>query len=191
MLSNKKTKRIPTEPMSMREGQRGTEPAALSMAAQALYADSVAAASAVGSLFSEANEVERAVLRRLVSEGDTATALRIARRILDPRRMPETGAVAEVAPTPAPAKPRRMRNLQPPGLDRARSSLSPRELKVLRMVSQGLSNRQIAETSYRSLHTVDAQVKNIYRKLAVKSRAQAVREGMQRGLLDPEARGSA
>jgi len=34
-------------------------------------------------------------------------------------------------------------------------------------------------------------VKNIYRKLAVKTRAQAVREAMQRGLLSPEARNQA
>jgi DNA-binding NarL/FixJ family response regulator len=58
---------------------------------------------------------------------------------------------------------------------------------VLRMISQGLSNRQIAEASHRSLHTVDAHVKNIYRKLQVKSRARAVREAMQKGLIDLEA----
>jgi len=187
MLSDKKTKRIPTEPM--REGKRGTEPAALSMAAQALHADSTAAAGAVGSLFSEANEVELAFLMRLVAEGDAATASRIAQRILDARQMHEVKAEVAVV-VRAPAKPRRVRSLQSPSPDCGSSSLSPREINVLRMVSQGLSNKQIAETSYRSPHTVDAQVKNIYRKLAVKSRAQAVREGMQMGLLGPEARGN-
>lgn len=174
------------------------EPAALSMAGRALHVDSAAAAGAVGSLFSEANEVELAFLMRLIAEGDTATASRIARRILETRHAPvparkksAQGQVPVQAPTEllTLVKPRRARTAQPPGPERARSSLSPRELKVLRMVSQGLSNRQIAETSYRSLHTVDAQVKNIYRKLAVKSRAQAVREGMRTGLLDPEACG--
>jgi DNA-binding NarL/FixJ family response regulator len=66
-------------------------------------------------------------------------------------------------------------------------ALSRRELDVLRMISQGLNNRQIAEATQRSLHTVDAHVKNIYRKLAVKSRARAVREAMQKGLIDLEA----
>lgn len=175
------------------------EPAALSMAGQALHVDCAAAAGAVGSLFSEANEVELAFLMRLIAEGDTATASRIAKRILDARRVPEKAAsvpAGKKLQVPQPqaealtlVKPRRVRNAQPSSPERARSSLSPRELKVLRMVSQGLSNRQIAESSYRSLHTVDAQVKNIYRKLAVKSRAQAVREGIRMGLLDPEARG--
>ncbi|WP_198085167.1 response regulator transcription factor [Variovorax sp. E3] len=175
------------------------EPAALSMAGQALHVDCAAAAGAVGSLFSEANEVELAFLMRLIAEGDTATASRIAKRILDARRVPEKAAsvpAGKKLQVPQPqaealtlVKPRRVRNAQPPSPERARSSLSPRELKVLRMVSQGLSNRQIAESSYRSLHTVDAQVKNIYRKLAVKSRAQAVREGIRMGLLDPEGRG--
>ncbi|SEJ14516.1 MULTISPECIES: response regulator transcription factor [unclassified Variovorax] len=151
-----------------------------------LPADSAAAASIVGSMFSEANEVELAFLMRLIAEGDSATAARIARRILETKRSTGAEPLAEAAAS-APPKARRARAAAPASPERGRGSLSPRELKVLRMISQGLSNREIAETSYRSLHTVDAQVKNIYRKLAVKTRAQAVREAMQRGLLNPEA----
>lgn len=68
-------------------------------------------------------------------------------------------------------------------LNRAGNALSPREIDVLRMISKGLSNREIAETRYRSLHTVDAQIKNIYRKLAVKSRTQAVHDAVRKGLI--------
>ncbi|MGJ7528052.1 response regulator transcription factor [Variovorax sp. GB1P17] len=149
-----------------------------------LLADSAAAAGAVGLLFAEANEGELAFLMRLIAQGETVMASRLARRILASKIAPESPA-----PVPAPAKAVRTRNALSSGAQRSRVSLSPREIKVLRMISQGLSNRQIAETSHRSLHTVDTQVKNIYRKLAVKSRTQAVREGMQKGLLEPETCG--
>lgn len=165
--------------------------------------DSAVAATVLGLLFSEANEVELAFLMRLIAEGDTATASRIAQRIVagkssvaapgQPKAasMPpqlKARAQALVAQPASPlVKAKRPRAASPAGPDRQASMLSPRELSVLRMISQGLSNRQIAEASYRSTHTVDAQVKNIYRKLAVKSRAQAVRDAMQNGLLNPGA----
>lgn len=162
--------------------------------------DSAVAATAVGLLFSEANEVELAFLMRLIAEGDTATASRIAQRVVagktsvaapgQPKAAsmpPQLKARAQplvAEPMSPPVKAKRVR-VVPAGPDRQAGSLSPRELSVLRMMCQGLSNRQIAEVSYRSTHTVDAQVKNIYRKLAVKSRVQAVREAMQKGLFNP------
>lgn len=147
-----------------------------------LLADSAAAAGAVGSLFTEANEGDLAFLMRLIAQGETAMASRLARRILGSKIAPEK-------PAPVPVKATRTRKALSSDPDRSRRLLSPREIKVLRMISQGLSNRQIAETSHRSLHMVDTQVKNIFRKLTVKSRAQAVREGMQKGLLEPETCG--
>jgi DNA-binding NarL/FixJ family response regulator len=163
------------------------EPAEWTTGEHDLLADSAAAAGAISLLFSEANEGELASLMRLVAQGEIAMASRLARQILGARVAPEK-------PKPAPVVIKAVRTRKAAssaGPDRSQALLSPRERKVLRMVSQGLSNRQIAETSHRSLHTVDTQVKNIYRKLAVKSRAQAVREGMQRGLLDQETAGSA
>lgn len=165
--------------------------------------DSAVAATAVGLLFSKASEVELAFLMRLIAEGDTATASRIAQRIVAGKSSVAAPGQPKAASMPPPPKARaqplvaqpvtlsvkakRPRAAPPMGPDRQASMLSPRELSVLRMISQGLSNRQIAEASYRSTHTVDAQVKNIYRKLAVKSRAQAVRDAMQNGLLNPQA----
>ncbi len=166
--------------------------------------DSAVAATAVGLLFSKAGEVELAFLMRLIAEGDTATASRIAQRIVAGKSSVAAPGQPKAAPMPPPppkaraqplvaqpvtlsVKAKRPRAAPPMGPDRQASMLSPRELSVLRMISQGFSNRQIAEASYRSTHTVDAQVKNIYRKLAVKSRAQAVRDAMQNGLLNPQA----
>jgi LuxR family maltose regulon positive regulatory protein len=52
--------------------------------------------------------------------------------------------------------------------------LSERELEVLRLVAGGLSNREIAARLYLSLGTVKSHLHNIYGKLEVRNRAQAI-----------------
>ena len=52
--------------------------------------------------------------------------------------------------------------------------LSERELEVLRLFAEGLSNQEIADKLFISLGTVKAHSSNIYRKLDVRNRAQAI-----------------
>ena len=61
--------------------------------------------------------------------------------------------------------------------------LTERELDVLRLLVGELSTRQMAQNLYVEPSTVRTQVKSIYRKLGVSSRAQAVEEAHARGLL--------
>jgi LuxR family transcriptional regulator, maltose regulon positive regulatory protein len=60
---------------------------------------------------------------------------------------------------------------------------SARELEVLDLIAAGLTNRQIAERLYLSLHTVKSHARNIYGKLGVRSRTQAIARGRALGLL--------
>ena len=62
--------------------------------------------------------------------------------------------------------------------------LTPRETEVLRLVSRGYSNNEIAELLEMSFHTVTSHVKHIYRKLSVRSRSEAVFEAAQLGIID-------
>jgi LuxR family maltose regulon positive regulatory protein len=52
--------------------------------------------------------------------------------------------------------------------------LSERELEVLRLIAAGLSNREIAEELVVAVSTIKTHVNNIYRKLDVSSRTQAI-----------------
>ena len=61
--------------------------------------------------------------------------------------------------------------------------LSARELEVLRLVAQGLTNQQIAERLVISIRTVKKHVENIHGKLGVQNRTQAAAKARQTGLL--------
>jgi LuxR family transcriptional regulator, maltose regulon positive regulatory protein len=63
------------------------------------------------------------------------------------------------------------------------ASLSERELAVLRLLPTRLSNREIGHQLYVSVNTVRTHVQAIYRKLEVTTRAQAVANARQLGLL--------
>jgi len=54
----------------------------------------------------------------------------------------------------------------------------------LRLVAQGLTNREIARGLALSVHTVECHAKNIYRKLAVRTRAGAAYSARELGLLN-------
>jgi LuxR family maltose regulon positive regulatory protein len=60
--------------------------------------------------------------------------------------------------------------------------LTPRELEVLRLICEGLSNRDIAEQLTVTLNTVKKHSSHIYGKLGVRSRAQAIVQAQQLGL---------
>lgn len=64
-----------------------------------------------------------------------------------------------------------------------RPSLSAREQEVLELIARGFSYAEIARLHGVTVHTVQTHIKNLYRKLAVRSRGEAVYEATQLGLL--------
>ncbi len=54
-------------------------------------------------------------------------------------------------------------------------ALTDRELQVLKLISEGLSNQEVAEEIFVSLSTVKYHVSNLYFKLEIKNRSQAVK----------------
>jgi DNA-binding NarL/FixJ family response regulator len=93
---------------------------------------------------------------RGAAEGDLAMPRRLAARVVgqfakSARRAPKVG--------------------DPSGL----ATLTPRELEVLRLLSEGLTDRETAEALTLSTRTVETHVSNILRKLGVRNRAEAAR----------------
>jgi LuxR family maltose regulon positive regulatory protein len=70
---------------------------------------------------------------------------------------------------------------RPPGAD----LLSPRETEVLMLIAAGESNRDIGDHLFISEQTVKKHVSNIFEKLSVSSRTQAIDRGRRLGILEP------
>ncbi len=63
------------------------------------------------------------------------------------------------------------------------SPLSDRETEVLKMLSKGMNYREIADAIFLSPHTVKTHIKNIYSKLHVNSRAEAIYKAIKQKLI--------
>jgi DNA-binding NarL/FixJ family response regulator len=116
---------------------------------------------AVGYLLKERDDEELVVSLKSLQRGGAPIDPSIARRIL---------ALLAVS-----AHPTQQSSPVPP--------LSQREMEILQLVAQGFTNREIAELVSLSRLTIESHIKNIYRKLAVGSRTEAVYEARARGLL--------
>jgi DNA-binding CsgD family transcriptional regulator len=64
-----------------------------------------------------------------------------------------------------------------------RLRLSPRELEVLQLMADGLSNQQIAERLFVSLNTIKTHTSNLFLKMEVARRTQAIEMAKRLGLI--------
>jgi DNA-binding NarL/FixJ family response regulator len=121
-------------------------------------------AGASGFLLKDVRPEQLADAVRVVAAGDTLLAPTITRRLVEQylrRPRPGTG-------TPA-----------------ALDSLTDRELEVLRLVAQGQSNQQIADTLFLGESTVKTHLTHLFAKLDLRDRAQAVVLAYETGLIQP------
>jgi DNA-binding NarL/FixJ family response regulator len=123
-------------------------------------------AGATGYLLKESSSDEVAGEIRALLAGGSPISPQIARRVL--QRMLRSSA----------ALPR-----EDASEEVDTGELSPREVEVLKLLSKGFSNGEVAKLFNLSAHTVSTYVRRIYRKLAVHSRAEALFEAHQMGLL--------
>lgn len=63
------------------------------------------------------------------------------------------------------------------------NELSEREVDVLRVLATGASNKEIAKELYISVNTVKVHLRNIYTKLGIQCRVQAVTYAIKNNLL--------
>lgn len=65
----------------------------------------------------------------------------------------------------------------------ANFGLTARESEVLALITRGLTNQDIASRSYLSINSVKSYIRSAYRKIGVERRSQAVRWGLENGML--------
>jgi len=120
-------------------------------------------AGASGFLLKDVRPAELVDAIRVVAAGEALLAPTVTRRLLD--------RFALVVPD----------DRTPPSLD----GLTERELEILRLVAQGLSNAEIAERLVLGETTVKTHVSAVLRKLGLRDRVQAVIAAYDAGLVRP------
>lgn len=108
---------------------------------------------------SDADTIAESIVR--VLNGESPINPRVARYLLDRVCAEEPERIPDDAPV-----------------------LTPAELRVLELVARGYTYKECAEELHRSAHTITTHIKNIYEKLAVGSRAEAVSRAFVYKLLD-------
>lgn len=137
--------------------------------------ESVLAALKAGARGYVLKDADRGMLLRAiraVAQGDVLLGAPIALRALEQFSQPSR------LPVEAPA--------ERPLASFLFEELTPRELEVLRLIAQGLRNREIAERLVISKRTVGNHISNIFNKLQVNDRSQAIIRALKGGLVEQE-----
>lgn len=128
-------------------------------------------AGAVGYLHKDTQPEDMGQIIVDVKRGASPISPMLARKLLERLRHAEAGmATQPSAPDPATSN----------GVH-----LTARETDVLRLIARGYTYAEIAEMEGISKHTVQMHIKNLYGKLAVHSRGQAVYQAGLLGLVNP------
>lgn len=110
-----------------------------------------------------------------MKDGASPISPMIARKVL--AKYASRARPGEVVAAPEPVAPARPSAEGP--------LLSPREHEVLMLIARGFSYAEIARLQSVSVHTVQTHIKNLYSKLSVHSKNEAVFEASRLGLLPP------
>jgi DNA-binding NarL/FixJ family response regulator len=117
-------------------------------------------AGAKGYLLKDASRDDLFAAVRSVARGESLIEPRVATRVLD-----------------------RMAQLARQAREPVHDVLSYREVEVLQLIARGLANKQIAADLSISESTVKTHVANIFQKLEVNHRTEAVTKALQRGII--------
>ena len=119
-------------------------------------------------------------LRVYLDVADPVTRRRLAALV---KADPEIALVAEAEEADVVVSERVIATAAPATVPREGAALTPRELDVLRLVAQGLGNKEIAADLDLSTHTVKYHLASMLAKIGVRSRTEAVSRGIRTGLL--------
>lgn len=132
------------------------------------FAKQAIKSGAIGYVIKDAAKEELVKAVRAAAKGESLISTSVARKLIDEitepagRRKKKEEGVAE---------------------------LSQRETDVIRLMTRGYNNRQIADILFISEHTVKVHIRNIFRKIGVVDRTNAVLWALERGIVftDPDS----
>ena len=126
------------------------------------FAKQAIKAGAIGYVIKDAAKEELVKAVRAAAKGESLISTSVARKLIEEITEPE-------------------------GRKRKREEgfegLSQREVDVIKLMARGYNNRQIAELLFISEHTVKVHIRNIFRKIGVVDRTNAVLWAIERGLV--------
>ena len=131
------------------------------------YVFALLEAGAAGYILKNAREDELVGAIRAVADGESVLHPSVAKKVLS--RFSSQPAANAARP------------------NTTEEALSPRELEVLRVAATGSTNKEIARDLDISPRTVQVHLANIFSKLGVGSRTEAVLYAIKRGWIDPSA----
>jgi len=79
---------------------------------------------------------------------------------------------------------KKLRSHEPAVVPGAKFDLTEREFEVLVLIARGYSNREIAEKLFLSLPTIKTHVSNLFTKLDVKRRTQAIKRARELKMIE-------
>lgn len=133
-------------------------------------------AGADGYILKDDPNIEVVAALESILAGHSPISATIARHLIETMFDDDDDAKSELTDEPDPT---------PLAKDKAPvGTLTPRERQVLNAIAKGFSYREIANLLGISEQTVPVHIRNIYRKLEVKSRTEATYEGRLMGLID-------
>jgi two-component system, NarL family, response regulator LiaR len=103
------------------------------------------------------DELVRAI--KSVHKGETALDPRIAKKVVNYLRL----------------------RAKTPGVNDISAQLSDREIAIIRLAAKGLTNKEIAKNLHLSYRTIEGHLRDIFNKLGVGSRTEAVLHGLKMG----------
>lgn len=136
------------------------------------YLFSAIDAGASGYLLKEGKPENLIDAIRQVNLGQSALSPAVAAKVLQRVRH------EPAAPVPPPSPATTIPTVDPSG------TVTPREVEIVRLLAQGLTNLEIAQQLELSENTIKNHVRNILRKTHVRNRAEVVVWAMQRGLIN-------
>jgi DNA-binding NarL/FixJ family response regulator len=119
-------------------------------------------AGAIGYVIKDAAKDELVKAVRAAAKGESLISTSVARKLIE--EMTEPSA---------------RKKKKEEGLE----ELSQREVDVIKLMTRGYSNRQIADILFISEHTVKVHIRNIFRKIGVADRTNAVLWALERGVV--------